>query len=87
MAPEVLSFFGLLFFFFFFFFSPFRAAPVPYGSSQARGLIGATPAILPHSHSNTGSKLHLQPTPQLTTMPDSQPTEQGQGLKPHPHGY
>ena len=30
----------------------------------------------------------LQPTPQLTAMatPDSQPTEQGQGSNPQPHG-
>ena len=25
-------------------------------------------------------------TPQLTATPDPQPTEQGQGLNPHPHG-
>ena len=29
------------------------------------------------SHSNEGSKLHLQPTPQLTAMSDPWPTEQG----------
>ena len=32
--------------------------------------IGATAAGPGHSHSNSGSKPHLQPTPQLTTMPD-----------------
>ena len=54
----------------FFFFWPFRAALGAYGSSQARGQIGATAASLHHSHSNTGSKPHLRPTPQLTAMPD-----------------
>ena len=45
----------------------FRAAPIAYGGSQARGLIGAVVAGLCHSH---GSELHLQPKPQLTAMPD-----------------
>ena len=40
-----------------------------YGSSQARGRIGATAAGLYHSHSNVGSEPCL-PTPQLTAMPD-----------------
>ena len=31
--------------------------------------------------------LHLRPTPQLTGTLDPQPTEQGQGLNLHPHGY
>ena len=56
--------------FFFFFFSLFRAAPTAYGGSQARGPIGAVVTGLHQSHGNTGSKLHLQPTPQLTEMPD-----------------
>ena len=34
----------------------FRAAPVAYGGSQARGPIGATAAGHSHSNSNTGSK-------------------------------
>ena len=58
-----------------------------YGSSQARGRIGAAAAPLSHSHSSIRSQPHLQPTPQLTPMPDPQPTEQGQGLNPQPHGY
>ena len=77
---ELLSFPGLfhvyilLTFFFFlpvnlthvnFFFLPFRAEPTAYGSSQVRGQIRATTAGLPHSHSNTGSELCLQPTSQL----------------------
>ena len=51
--------------FFFFFFCLFRAAPAVYGGSQARGLTGAAATHLHHSHSNVGSKPHLQPTPQL----------------------
>ena len=56
--------------FFFFFFCFFRATPAAYGGSQAKGLIEATAAGLHHSHSNTRSELHLQPTPQLTATPD-----------------
>ena len=41
-----------------------------YGDSQARGLIGPTAAGLRLSHSNPGSELHLQPTPQLLAMQD-----------------
>ena len=40
-----------------------------------------------HSHGKTGSKLHLQPTSQFMATQDPQPTEQGQGSNPHPHGY
>ena len=58
---------------FFFFFGLFvfsRAAPMAHGSSQARGLFGAVAIGLCHSHSNAGSELHLQPTPQLMATPD-----------------
>ena len=55
---------------FFFCLCPFRATHSAYGGSQARGLIGAVAAGLHHSHSNTRSKLHLRPTPQLTATPD-----------------
>ena len=48
----------------------FRAAPAAYGSSRARGLIGAIAAGLRHSHSNARSKPSLLPTPQLTATPD-----------------
>ena len=41
----------------FFFFSLFRATPVAYGSSQARGPIGAMAASQHHSHCNLGSNL------------------------------
>ena len=47
-----------------------RAAPVAYGGSQARSLIGAVAASLCQSHSNVGSELRLRPTPQLTAMLD-----------------
>ena len=46
------------------------AAPVAYGSSQARGLIGAGATGLRQSQSNAGSEPRLQPTPQLTATPD-----------------
>ena len=52
------------FFFFFFFFLYFRAPRVAYGSSQASGPIGAAAA----GHSNAGSELRLQPTPQLSAI-------------------
>ena len=59
----------------FFFFNLFRATPIAYGSSQARGQIRAVAASLHHSHSNAGSEPHQQPTPQLTATPDPQPTK------------
>ena len=46
------------------------AAPAAYGGSQARGRIGAVATGLHQSHSNAGSEPRLQPTPQLTAMPD-----------------
>ena len=42
-----------------FFFLLFRATPVAYGGSQARGPIGAPAASLHHSHGNVGSELLL----------------------------
>ena len=42
----------------FFFFFLFRATPATYGSSPARGQVGATAAGLHHSHGNTGSLTH-----------------------------
>ena len=48
----------------------FRAAPMAYEGSQARGRIGAAAAGLRHSHSHTRSELPLQPTPHLTAMQD-----------------
>ena len=64
-----------LFFFFNFYVLLFRTAPMAYGVSQDRGLIGATAAGLHHSRSNAGSKPRLRPTPQLTETPDPQPTD------------
>ena len=58
------------FFIYNFFFLLFRATPTAYGGSQVRGPMGAVAAGLCHSHSNTGSKLHLRPIPQLTAIPD-----------------
>ena len=46
------------------------AAPMAYGGSQARGLIGAVAASLLQSHRNTRSEPRLQPTPQLMATPD-----------------
>ena len=51
-----------------FVFCVLRAASAAYGGSHARGLIGAVAASLHQNHSNTGSELHLQPTPQLMAM-------------------
>ena len=59
-----------IFCFFFCLFTISWAAPTAYGGSQARGRIGAVVSGLCQSHSNAGSKLRLQPTPQLTAMPD-----------------
>ena len=62
------------FFFFFCIFAISWAALAAYGGSQARGLIGPLAAGLRHSHSNTGSEPHLQPTPQLVATLDPEPT-------------
>ena len=53
---------------FFCLFALSRAPPTAHGGSQARGLIGALTTGLRHSHNNTGSKLRLRPTPQLTAI-------------------
>ena len=57
-------------FYFFGLFAFSRAAPAAYGSSQARDRIGAVAARLRQSHSNLGSELCLQPTPQRMATPD-----------------
>ena len=59
-----------LFFFFFFFWAISWATSAAYGGSQARGPVGAVAFGLCQSHSNMGSKLRLQPIPQLTATPD-----------------
>ena len=86
-SPPVCLWRNVYYFIFFYLVLGFRATPTVYGSSQARGPIRATAAGLPHSHSSMGSEPHLRHTPQLMALPDSWPTEQGQGLNPHCHGY
>ena len=53
-----------------------------YGVSQTRDLIRATATTTETPRSDP----HLRPTPQLTSMLDPQPAEQGQGSNPKPHG-
>ena len=59
--------------------------PMVYIGGDAFFVVIFTAAGLHHSHSNTGSKLCLQPTPQLTATIDPSPTMQGQGLNSQPH--
>ena len=68
----------------FFFLGLFTAALAAHRGSQARGPIGAVAASPCQSHAR--SEPSFRPTPQLMAMTDPQPTEQGQGLNPHPHG-
>ena len=56
--------------FFFHFFVLFTTTLAAYGSSRARGGIGAVAAGLHHSHCDTGSESHLLPTWQLKAMSD-----------------
>ena len=62
----------------------FRAVPAAYGGSQARGLTGAVAAGLhhSHSHSNTGSKPRLQPTPRAHSNARSLAHWARPGIKP-----
>ena len=64
----ILLFYFILFYLFYFIL--FLVYPMAYGSSQARGRIGAAAASLHHSHNTVGSEWHLGPTSQLMTMPD-----------------
>ena len=70
MGTGVSSFFYLFICSFDFFFFLFMATPMAYGSSQARGWIGAAAAGLCHSHSNARSEPRLQPMPKLAAMLD-----------------
>ena len=70
LITPIIFYFIYYIFNFFYLSCPFRAAPAAYGSAQARGHIGAVAASLHQSQSNTGSEPRLQPTPQLTAMPD-----------------
>ena len=56
---------GEMFSIFFF----FRAVPVAYGSSQARGRMRAVAVSPTHSHSDAGSELHMRCTPQFMATP------------------
>ena len=67
---HVLFFFSFCFFVFFCLSAISWAAPPAYGGSQAMDRIGAVATGLRQSHSNVGSKAHLQPTPQLTATQD-----------------
>lgn len=62
----------------------FWATSAAYGSFQARRLFGAAAASLQHRHSNTRSKLYLQPTPELVRSLTHWATS---GSNPHPYGY
>ena len=70
---QKVAYWFLVFFFVFCFLFFFRAAPVVYRGSQARGQIRVTVAGLHHSHSNAGSEPRLQPTPQLRAAPNPNP--------------
>ena len=78
--------FRVFYFLYFWSFCHFQGRSRSIWSSQARGPIGAAATGLHQTHSNVGSKQRLQPTPQLTAMPDPQPTEQGQGWNLQPPG-
>ena len=71
--------------FFFFFFFLFRAVAMAYGGSQARGLIGAAATGLHHSHSNAGSKPHLQHSSQEHQILN--PLSEARESNLCPHGY
>ena len=49
----------------------YRAAPMAYGGSQAKGLIGATATSQCHYHSHSNAR--SEPTPQLTATSDPYP--------------
>ena len=53
-----------------------------HGGSQARDPIRAAAANPHHSHSNAGSQPYLQPTLQLTTMPDPLTYRVRPGIEP-----
>ena len=66
---------GVFFLFVCFVFCFSRATSTAYGGSQAMGRIGAVTAGLHRSHRNPRSEPCLHPAPQLTAMPDPEPTE------------
>ena len=70
LIPSLAQWVGDLAFFCFVLFCFFRGTPMAHRRFQVRGGIGAATAGLYHSHSNSGSEPCLEPTPQLTAMPD-----------------
>ena len=71
--PSVFYFIYLYIFYicnFFIFLLLFRATPVVYGLSQARGQFGVAAAGLCHSHSKVRSKVNLQLMLHLVAKPD-----------------
>ena len=66
----LILFIYLFIYLFVFILSLFWAEPAAYEGSQARSPIGAVAAGLCHSHSNSRSESHLQPTTQLMATPD-----------------
>ena len=65
----------------------FGAAPVAYGSSQAKGQIWATAFGLHHSHSNLGSQPHLVTYTTARSNAGSLTHWVMPGSSLHPHGY
>ena len=63
----------------------FRATSMAYGSSRAKGRIGAATASLYHSHRSARSEPSLQPTDLQHSS--RQPTDRGQESNTHPHVY
>ena len=70
-----------------FYFFLFRATPVTYRSSQAKGRMRAAAAGLCHSHSNARLELCMQPAHSSWQHWIFNPNEQDQGSNLHPHGY
>ena len=67
---QILDFLAKNFIYLFVFFCHFRATPMAYGGSQARGPIRAVATSLHHSHSHAPPEPCLQPASQLPPMPD-----------------
>ena len=65
----------------------FRAAPVAYVSSQARGQFGAAAVSLHHSHSNKRSKPPSSVTYMAACGNARSVTHWGRGSNSLPHGY
>ena len=80
---ELLEDKGVLFFFCLFVcFCLFRATPMAYGSSQARGQMEAAAADLHHSHSSTGFRPRLWPNMRAHSKARSLTHWAGPGIEP-----